>query len=249
MKKILKSLKQKKYPGRLIILGKDLSAHNIIAVYAITGRSPSSQARRLVKKNNSIWTEATEEKQLSPDKTELLLYPALYFSQGIAIGNGQQSQAIKNNLKPGHNPLQILSAALAEWSFENDPPIFTPRISGCLASSERAALSIIKRSENGSPLRNIFEFALVPGRGRMISTYEGKNKDLILPFRGEPEPIELEAVSAQDLAKTVYLALEPAKGEKDLRVAVVSVFSSDLNSDQYDIFIINKYERKPNSNE
>ncbi len=245
----MEKLKEKKYPGRLIILGKDLSGKKVIAVYAITGRSPSSQARRLVRKNNSIWTEAIGERKLRAAKTEILLYPALYLSKGIAIGNGQQTEAVKNNLKPDHNPLQILSSALAEWSYENDPPLFTPRISGCLVSSDKAALSIIKKGEDSFLLRNIFEFPLIPGKGKLISTYQGKNRDLVLSFKGEPEEIELKATNAQDMALAVYLALEPANGEKDLRIAVVSVFSSDLSSDQYEVSIINRYERKYNSDE
>jgi len=248
LKETLKNLRQKEYPGRLIILGQDPGAHYVIAVYAITGRSPSSQARKLVRKADSIWTEATDKKTLSTGKTELLLYPALYFSQGIAIGNGQQTLDIKNNLSSGKSPLQILSAALDGWSYENDPPIFTPRISGCLVSAEKAALSIIKRSENGSAVKNIFEFPLYPGKGRIISTYQGENKEPLLPFSGEPELIELEAQNAQDLAEAVYWALEPKRGEKDFRVAVVSVFSASLSSKQYDVFIINRYERETNFN-
>ena len=54
--------------------------------------------------------------------------------------------------------------------------------------------------------------------------------------------------NAQDLAEAVYWALEPKRGEKDFRVAVVSVFSASLSSKQYDVFIINRYERETNFN-
>jgi len=248
LKETLKNLRQKEYPGRLIILGQDPGAHNVIAVYAITARSPSSQARKLVRKADSIWTEATDEKTLSTGKTELLLYPTIYLSQGIAIGNGQQTLDIRNNLTSEKSPLQILCTALDGWSYENDPPIFTPRISGCLVSSERAALGLIKRSGNGSAFRSIFEFPLIAGEGFLISTYQGKSRDSVLAFAGEPEQVKLEARSAEDLAEAVYLSLAPTKGERDLRVAVVSVFSSDLISDQYDVVIINRYERETNFN-
>ena len=240
MKESLVNFRQKEYPGRLIILGKDPSGQNIVAVYAITGRSPASQARKLVLKGDTIWTEATEEKLLSSGKIELLLYPALFLSQGIAISNGQQTEDIKQSLDLDKTPLQILSTALAGWSYENDPPIYTPRISGCLVSTERAALSIIKRNENGNAVKNIFEFPLIPGKGRLISTYQGDNKEPLLSFSGEPEPIEVKAENTRDLARSVYQALEPKPGQRDFRVAVASVFFSNLRANKYDVFIINR---------
>lgn len=240
MKTGLKKLAKKEYPGRLIILGKEESGKNVVAIYAITGRSPSSQARKLVKEADSIWTKPTDERLLKEAKAELLIYPALYFSGGIAISNGKQTIEIRTKLGQSKNPAEILCSALSDWDYEDDPPLFTPRISGCLISSERAALSIIKRGKDGYSIRNIFEFPLAAGKGRLISTYKGESEKLIAPFSGEPETVELNEKKPEDMAEVIYEALGPRGSGRDLRVAVACVFSSDLESREYDVSIINR---------
>jgi hypothetical protein len=78
----------------------------------------------------------------------------------------------------------------------------------------------------------------------MISTYEGENKDPLPAFIGEPVDIEIKSKKADELAEAVYSALEPEEGEEDFRVSVACVFSSNLSSDEYEVFIINKHERR-----
>lgn len=242
MSKGLRNLARKDYPGRVIIIGKDKSGENVIVIYVITGRSPSSQARKLVKEDDTIWAKPTDEEILKEGKIELLVYPAICLSRGIAISNGRQTFDIEAELDQSQNPSEILSTALSRWDYEPDPPIFTPRISGCVVSRKRAALSIIKRAEDGDSIRDIFEFPLIAGKGKMISTYTGENKEPLVTFSGGPLDLELNKKKAKDMAESLYETLGPEEGGKDYRVAVCCIFSSNIESSEFDVFIINRYE-------
>ena len=52
------------YPGRLIVIGAAPAGGRAVIVYAITGRSPSSQARKLVLRDGGIWVQPTDEDTL-----------------------------------------------------------------------------------------------------------------------------------------------------------------------------------------
>jgi IMP cyclohydrolase len=238
----LESLSAKEYPGRIIIIGKDITGKNEVVIYAITGRSPSSQARKMELKDDSIWATPTDEETMKKGNLDLLVYPAILLSNGIAVSNGKQTTDIKTYLGQSQNPAELLKLALNEWDYEPDAPIFTPRISGCILPQKRAALSIIKRAPDGSSIRNIFEISLKAGKGKMISTYEGEVKDPPPAFTGEPIDVEIKEKKADDMAAAVYDALGPAPGKKDYRVSVVCVFSGNLSLKKYEIYIINKHE-------
>jgi IMP cyclohydrolase len=238
----LESLSAKEYPGRIIIIGKDITGKSEVVIYAITGRSPSSQARKMELKDDSIWATPTDEETMKKGDLDLLVYPAILLSNGIAVSNGKQTTDIKTCLGQSQNPAELLKLALNEWDYEPDAPIFTPRISGCILPQKRAALSIIKRAPDGSSIRNIFEIPLKAGKGKMISTYEGEGKDPPPAFTGEPIDVEIKEKKADDMAAAVYDALGPAPGKKDYRVSVVCVFSGNLSLKEYEIYIINKHE-------
>ena len=242
MTKCLESLSAKEYPGRIIIIGRDITSKNEVVIYAITGRSLSSQARKMELKDDAIWAKPADEETLKKENIDLLVYPAILFSNGIAVSNGKQTTDIITCLGQSENPAEVLELALHKWDYEPDEPIFTPRISGCVLPQKKAALSIIKRAPNGSSIRNIFELPLKAGKGKMISTYGGEDKDPLPAFTGEPIDVEIKEKKADDMAAAVYDALEPAPGKKDYRVSVVSVFSSNLNLNEYEIYIINKHE-------
>lgn len=72
----------KEYPGRLIIIGRDLLDENDVIVYAITGRSVSSQARRIEITEEGAWVKPTNEKVLREGNSDLLIYPAILFWSG-----------------------------------------------------------------------------------------------------------------------------------------------------------------------
>jgi len=231
------------YPGRLIIIGAARDSGKAVVVYAITGRSPSSQARKLVLRNDGIWVQPTDEATLRQGNVDLLVYPAVLFSRaGVAVSNGKQTADVRDRLAPGADPVSALSKALAAWDFEPDAPIFTPRISGCLAGAT-AGLSVLRRGPSGETLRNYFEVGLRPGEGRLISTYEGPNADPLPVFYGEPRDIGLSGATAAETAASAYAGLGPASSAKDFRVAVACVHVLLGDPEKADVHIINRHER------
>ncbi|MCJ7485921.1 MAG: IMP cyclohydrolase [Candidatus Aminicenantes bacterium] len=231
------------YPGRLIAIGPASAGARIVIVYAITGRSPSSQARRLALRDRGVWVQPTDEDVLKKGNVDLLVYPAVLFGQtGVAVSNGKQTADIRDGLSSGAGPVGVLSMALAGWDFEPDAPIFTPRISGCLVRGS-AGLSLVRRGEAGETLRSYFEVPLREGEGRLVSTYEGPNRDPLPSFTGEPHRIELHGGSARETAETIYRELGPVHPEKDFRVAVACVSVSLSRPDDFDVHIINRHER------
>lgn len=243
MSKALKPLAAMEYPGRLIIIGQAKRVEKSVIIYAITGRSLSSQARKLELEANTVWTKPVDEETLEKGNRDLLVYPAISISQGIAVSNGKQTSDIQKCFNLSETAFDVLKRALKDWDYEPDSPIFTPRISGCLLPGGQAALSIIKRAQDGSSLRFFFEIPIVPGMGKMIATYEGENKEPLKPFPGEPLDLELEEDEAKSMAEVVYKSLKPKVREKDFRVAVACVFAKNLALNEYDISIINRQER------
>ncbi|NIM90118.1 MAG: hypothetical protein GTO17_04135 [Candidatus Aminicenantes bacterium] len=243
MEKGLESLEAMEYPGRIIIIGKDKPGTNVVVIYAITGRSASSQARKLVIENRTVWIKPTDEATLQKGNLGLLVYPAIWVEKGIAVSNGKQTEDIRKNLFRSQSPKEILLSSLEHWGFEPDAPNFTPRISGCLLSPEKAALSIIRRGSDGTSVKSVFEFPLVSGQGKMIATYTGENTDPLPSFSGEPVEVGIKGQKAERVAEAVYQALSPQKPEKDFRIAVACIFSRNLAKDKFETYIINRYER------
>jgi IMP cyclohydrolase len=231
------------YPGRLIAMGLASSGGRAVIVYAITGRSPSSQARKLVLRDSGIWVQPTDEDVLKTGNVDLLVYPALLFGPaGVAVSNGKQTADIRDGLGSGAGPIGVLSRALAAWDFEPDAPIFTPRISGCLVRGS-AGLSLVRRGEAGETLRSYFEVPLREGEGRLVSTYEGPNRDPLPSFTGEPRRVGLAGASAREMAETVYCELGPVLPQKDFRVSVACVSTPLAGTGDLDVHIINRHER------
>jgi IMP cyclohydrolase len=240
------SLVNKEYPGRLIIIGQDTSGEKAIIVYAITGRSPSSQARRMVAQKGGIWVKPTDTQTLKEGDPELLIYPAVLFGQGIAVSNGKQTPDILECLPHFQDPVDVLKSSLSCWDYEPDDPAFTPRISGCVLSTMRTALSIIRRAEDGFSHRDYFKIDLIPGKGKLISTYAGQNIDPLPPFAGKPEDVLFTQNTAEETARDVYNTLEPRGRVKDFRVSVACIFCHPDSPSLHEKVIINRSERNAN---
>jgi len=237
-------LNEMEYPGRLIILGRT-PAGRPAALYAVSGRSPSSQARTLVRQGAGIWTKPTDEAVLKTGHPELLVYPAaLFFARGIAVSNGRQTEDCSGPAEKGETSGEFLARALAGWEFEPDAPIFTPRISGCLRAEGGAALHIVRRSDDGAAARFVYELPLDAGRGWMIATYAGPNRSPLPTWEGPPAVIGLRGEGAEELAGALYAALAPAKGFADFRVAAAAIVAEDESYGAVSTFLINRHERK-----
>ncbi len=239
----LSALENKDYPGRFIALGltTDEFSKSVIA-YGITGRSPPSQARRLVysKLEGSdyqvIKVEVTDPEQLKKGNPDLLVYNAMIMSGlGVVVSNGRHTDSINRHFSQSN--ISSLSKGLADYEFEPDKPNYTPRIAG-IAGSKRASLAIIRRADNGRALRNFFSFPMLPGKAWFISTYQGTNTDPLFAYEGDPEEIDLRGVSARENAQTLYEAINP-----DFRVSV-AVVHRDFIKDTWEHYIVNHHDLK-----
>jgi IMP cyclohydrolase len=233
------------YPGRVIIIGASPGADRVIVAYAITGRSPSSQARRLTFEGSAVWTEPLDEETLKKGNAELLIYRAIAIDRLIAVSNGRQTDDIAKALKQAgeaERPDALLSRSLSGWTYEPDSPHFTPRISGCVLAGGAAGLGIIKRGDDGRRLDSYFSWPVEPGQGRMITTYAGREENPLPAFRGEPVEVGLVSPAAVETAEAVYEALHPQNPAKDYRVAVACISALRTNLRNYDVHIINRRE-------
>ncbi len=239
-----KNLSAMEYPGRLIVIGRDRPTGKTAVVYAVTGRSPSSQARRLEGKPNGVWTQPTDEETIKKGNVDLLVYPALlWFPGGAAVSNGKQTADVRKALEGISDPVGALSASLASWEYEPDAPIHTPRISGCVVPGPKAALSLIRREEGGAVSRTFVEVPLTAGRGWLISTYDGINQDPLGSFRGDPREVDMDEGDPRKTAEAVYDALKPRDAGKDFRVAAACLFLGDVARNEVEVAIVNRHER------
>lgn len=231
------------YPGRLIVIGAPPRGGQTVIIYAITGRSPSSQARKLVRRDGGIWVQPADEAALKQGNVDLLIYPAVLFGRdGLAVSNGRQTADVRDRLASGLGPAGVLAAALATWDFEPDAPIYTPRISGCLAGGS-AGLSVVRRGPSGQSLRSYFEVGLRAGEGRLVSTYEGPNADPLPVFSGEPRFVAIAGSTAAETAEETYRSLGPGPAGKDFRVAVACLFVDPGHPEGAGVHIVNRHER------
>jgi len=256
----LEALAKMEYPGRLIIIGRDSAGEHNLVVYAITGRSPASQARGLVRVGeDTIKTQITDRAVLRTGNESLLIYNCIRrVRRDLAVSNGAQTDLIAKTMqdlrdrKVSTSPVDILAKTFGRphlmaptregegidlSSYEPDAPNFTPRISGCVMNG--AALIIVKRGPDGSALRRHFEVPLVPGKGKLIATYSGENTDPLPSFRGRPLDVELIGKTAEEVAETVYESMAPQGPGRDFRVGLVVIFAPTRSS-PWKVAIIDK---------
>ena len=105
------------------------------------------------------------------------------------VTNGDQTDTIFDALQAG----KTFADALRTRTFEPDPPIWTPRISGILTvrNGEMSyCLSILKNGGDETPLRYFYEYASPrAGEARIIHTYAGDGNP-VPSFCGEPVLID-----------------------------------------------------------
>lgn len=239
----LEHLAQMEYPGRFIILGKRLDGYNL-AVYGITGRSQSSQARKMViNGDNTIQVIPTDFEIIKTGNPELLIYSAICCSErGIAVSNGKQTadifKQLNEQLKPElnkqeQNPVDILINSLeSKWSYEPDHPNYTPRISGVI-NFAGLGLSIIKKNSalqkdnvhnnnNNNAKSSYYNLALNKGEGKLIATYNGKNINPLPSFEREPSDLKLIGRNNKEIAEMIWGNLR-----SEYRVSVACVLFND----------------------
>ena len=236
----LEALAKMEYPGRVIIIGKSPENYDVV-LYAVTGRSTSSQERRITRDEimQRFDVQPFKEAKITNEQRELLEYPAIMVKNhrlGIVVSNGKQTNNLIKRKHHGYfsqkRAIEVLDSALINWNYEPDEPNYTPRISGCILPSG-AALSIIKKSLNMKSERQYFEVPLVNGKGKMIATYTGQNVNPLPSFQGEPINVDIPWFTAHQAVEAMYEALGPKEGKQDFRVSVAGVYLR--RGDFYDV--------------
>ncbi len=231
-------LKNNEYPGRGIVLGVDETGKNAVIVYFIMGRSVNSRNRVFEETADGIATRAYDEsKMVDP---HLVIYaPVRDLGDGrVIVTNGDQTDTVRDFLLAGKS----FEDALRTRTFEDDPPICTPRISGLLTVRDGKAsyqLSILKSDEHDEncPQRFFFDYPVSKaGVGHLIHTYQG-NGSPVPSFEGEPKKVTLRG-DIEQLSLQVWDALN-----EDNKVALYVSFI-DLESGESDAIIINRHDQE-----
>jgi len=223
------------YPGRGIILGMTPGGA-LAVIYFITARSAPSRNRVIepidgqhgwLKTSVADWSKPTG----NPDLT---LYTVMAEAEGIhAVSNGRQTEDL---LRDGTSALES-----DRWQYEDDPPNFTPRISGIIRrlphGEPQIELVMLRKSPSGDECdRFVSAYGKAnEGLGYYFSTYEGDGNPLP-PFHGEPLIVPIGDNDPVEIAETYRASLDP-----DNWVAVaVKVIPGDGPSQTH---IINRYEK------
>lgn len=185
------------YPGRGIVVGANKTLKEMFIAYFIMGRSENSKNRIFeLDEEKSLKTKPFKKEKV--ENEDLIIYRAMAkFKEKIIISNGRHTETIIEGLKKG----KTFSESLKETSFEQDPPILTPRISAILELDEpkiKYTLSIIKSNQNETSVKRFFYSFQPPLKeiGHLIHTYKPKENNETNSFFGEP--IELKIPETLD---------------------------------------------------
>ena len=192
---IYEELRGNSYPGRGIVIGKSGDGKCAVTAYFIMGRSVNSRNRVFVEEGDNMRTQAFDPALLS-DPSLVIYFPVRMFDGGMIVTNGDQTDTIYDKIagRPDCIAPGCFIRALLTRTFEPDPPILTPRISGIIDLKDKGNywLSILKSTDGDGDFaqRQFFSYEAKPGLGHFIHTYEGDG-DPVPSFAGEPTPVEI----------------------------------------------------------
>ena len=222
------------YPGRGIVLGRSSNNKKAMIAYFIMGRSENSRNRIFVETEDGIKTQAHDPGKLT-DPSLVIYHPVrrIETDEGVMciVTNGDQTDTLRDFLLDDKSYVE----ALLTRSFEPDPPLYTPRISGLIFPCGSYMLSILKTlpSNPGCCLRHFFTYdAPQPGTGHFIHTYAGDG-DPPPSFEGEPVFVVVDQ-SCRDLADSIWGAMD-----SDNKVALYAC-EIDIETGKHESIIINK---------
>lgn len=187
---ITQNLSGNSYPGRGIVIGKSEDGKFAVTAYFIMGRSVNSRNRVFEAVGDGLRTKAFDPAKLS-DPSLVIYFPVRVLENRVIVTNGDQTDTIYEYLQKGGT----FEEALRTRTFEPDPPLYTPRISGLLTFEKgdfTYQLSILK-STGGDPSgvqRFFFDYQPLPGLGHFLHTYKCDG-DPVPSFEGEPTPVAI----------------------------------------------------------
>ena len=226
-------LKGNVYPGRGLAIGRTADGKKAIVCYFIMGRSSGSRNRVFEADGDGLRTRAFDESSL-PDPSLYVYRAVRVLGDQTVVTNGDQTDTIYDALAAG----KTFADALRTRTFEPDPPIWTPRISGLLTvrNGEMSyKLSILKNGGDETPLRYFYEYdAPRAGEARIIHTYAGDGNP-VPSFCGEPVLIDTSSYACVNcVTKDVWEGLnEDNKGSLFVRTI-------DLETGAAETRIVNK---------
>jgi len=169
-----------RYPGRGVMWARTLSG-TMCGAYFLTGRSPASRSRVLLRGDNELIVSPAGERTHDP----LRHYVAARERGGwLVFGNGEQVAVVSDRLRESGRPAE----AMGGLEYEPDPPIFTPRITVAadLRSGREAWFGAARRSRGGRTSADGLTLVvrdLAPGDAVLVTTYRSDGRQVAT---GEP---------------------------------------------------------------
>ncbi len=217
------------YPGRGIVMGKSADGKKAVTAYFIMGRSVNSRNRVFEAAGEGLRTKAFDPALLS-DPSLVIYFPVRVLENRTIVTNGDQTDTIYDSLQKGGS----FEDALRTRTFEPDPPLYTPRISGLITMENgdfTYKLSILKSTDGdpGAAQRQFFEYQPKAGLGHFIHTYQCDG-DPVPSFEGEPTPVNLsgeieeftqgvwESLNQDNKVSLFVRYIDIATGETETRV-------------------------------
>ena len=227
-------LRDNRYPGRGIAVGKSPSGRFAAVAYFIMGRSENSRNRVFVKTADGVRTQAFDPAKMR-DPSLIIYSPVRRAGNRLIVANGDQSDTIASTLKIGGS----FEDALRTRAFEPDAPHFTPRISALLTLKNgdfSYQMSILKSAdEAGSAcVRYFFDYPALAGEGRLIHTYE-RDGGVLPSFSGEPRRVSIPE-TIDEWMDELWSNLDP-----DNRISLFTRYF-DLKTGEETDRIVNKNE-------
>lgn len=233
---IFQDLRSNTYPGRGIVIGMSEDGKSAVTAYFIMGRSVNSRNRVFVAEGENLRTQAHDPALLT-DPSLVIYYPVRAFDGGLIVTNGDQTDTIHGSIA-AHPDCPVSGAftqALLTRTFEPDPPLYTPRISGIIDYKDGGCWLSILKSTDGDPTaaqRQFFSYEPMPGVGHFIHTYKCDG-DPAPSFEGEPKAVNISG-DIDTFANGLWESLN-----EDNKVSLFVRFI-DLESGKAESRIINK---------
>jgi len=167
------------YPGRGIAVLCD-AAGGLWWIYFLTGRSPSSRARRFRHEGEALIMENTDP--FTRDDPPRHYRSAVEVGSRLVVGNGDHVDVIADRLRDsGTDDVDDLPVGLLDGiEAEPDPPIDTPRIAAVLgARPDRPFHMVSVRSIDGVTVRDQHRIEPTAGHLVMLHTHGGDTRSVI----------------------------------------------------------------------